>query len=96
MAQDAYENIGRLAKLHEEYVTRINTLGRARLTALQLFSYLERNLIREIKGTAQELQLSLNTVTSALYRLVDIGILIQSGGNQRSRTFSYKEYLDIL
>lgn len=95
-AQDAYENIIRLAKLHDEHVARINTLGRARLTALQLFSYLERNPIMEIKGTAQALQLSFNTVASAVKRLVDIGILVQSGGNQRGRTFSYKEYLDIL
>jgi predicted transcriptional regulator len=50
----------------------------------------------EIKGTAQALQLSFNTVASAVKRLVDIGILVQSGGNQRGRTFSYKEYLDIL
>ncbi|MCK9288368.1 MAG: Fic family protein [Sphaerochaetaceae bacterium] len=95
-AQDAHENIVRLAKLHDKHVERINAVGRARFTALQLFSYLERNPIMEIKGTAQALQLSFNTVASAVKRLVDIGILVQSGGNQRSRTFSYKEYLDIL
>ena len=95
-AQDTHENIVRLAKLHDKHVERINAVGRARFTALQLFSYLERNPIMEIKGTAQALQLSFNTVASAVKRLVDIGILVQSGGNQRSRTFSYKEYLDIL
>jgi Fic family protein len=95
-AQDAHENIVRLAKLHDKHVERIYAVGRARFTALQLFSYLERNPIMEIKGTAQALQLSFNTVASAVKRLVDIGILVQSGGNQRSRTFSYKEYLDIL
>ena len=95
-AQDAYENIMRLAKLHDEHVAQINTLGRARITALQLFSYLERYPIMEIKGTAQSLNLSFNTIASAVKRLVDIGILVQSGGNQRSRTFSYREYLDIL
>lgn len=95
-AQDAYENIIRLAKLHDTHVSRINTLGRARLTALQLFSYLEHNPIMEIKRTAEAMQLSFNTIASAVKRLVDIGILVQSGGNQRGRTFSYKEYLDIL
>lgn len=95
-AQDAYENIIRLAKLHDEHVARIVALGRARLTALQLFSYLERNPIMEIKGTAQSLGLSFNTVASAVNRLVDIGILVQSGGDKRYRTFNYKEYLDIL
>lgn len=95
-AQDAHENTERLIKLHDDHLERINNLGRARLTALQLFEYLERNPIMEIKGTAQALQLSFNTVASAVKRLVDIGILVQSGGNQRRRTFSYKEYLDIL
>lgn len=95
-AQDAYENIMRLTKLHDEHVARINTLGRARLTAHQLFSYLERNPIMEIKGTAKSLGLSFNTVASSVNRLADIGILVQSGGDHRNRTFSYKEYLDIL
>jgi len=95
-AQDAHENIVRLAKLHDDHAALINTLGRPRLTALQLFSYLEQNPIMEIKGTAEALQLSFNTVASAVKRLVDIGILVQSGGHQRGRTFSYREYLDIL
>lgn len=95
-AQDAYENIMLLAKLHDAHVARIESLGRARLTALQLFSYLERNPIMEIKGTAQSLGLSFTTVASSVNHLVDIGILVQSGGDKRNRTFSYKEYLDIL
>ena len=95
-AENAYENILRLIKLHDEHVARINTLGRARLTALQLFSYLQRNPIMEIKGTAQFLGLSFNTVASSVNHLVDIGILVQSGGDKRNRIFSYKEYLDIL
>jgi len=95
-AQDAYENIMRLSKLHDAHVARIESLGRARLTALQLFSYLQRNPIMEIKGTAQALGLSFNTVASSVNRLIDIGILVHSGGDKRYRTFSYKEYLDIL
>ena len=95
-AKDAHENTVLLTRLHDIHVSRINTLGRARLTALQLFSYLERNPIMEIGRTAEALQLSFNTVASAVKRLVDIGILVQSGGNLRGRTFSYTEYLDIL
>lgn len=95
-AQDAYENIMRLAKLHDTNAARIYTIGRARFTALKLFSYLERNPIMEINQTAEVLQLSFNTVANAVKRLVGIGILVQLGENQRGRTFSYKEYLDIL
>jgi len=81
-AEDAYEKTMLLAKLHDEHVARIETLGRARLTALQLFSYLERNPIMEIKGTARSLGLSFNTVASSVNRLIDIGILVQSGGEK--------------
>ncbi len=95
-AQDAYNNIVLLSKLHDTYTTRINALGRARNTAYALFSYLEQNPIMEITGTAKALQLSYNTTASAVARLVDIGILAQTGGNKRSRTFIYKEYLNIL
>jgi len=95
-AEDAYENIIRLSKLRDAHVARIESLGRARLTALQLFSYLQRNPIMEIKGAASSLGFSFNTVASSVNRLVDIGILVQSGGDKRNRTFSYQEYLDIL
>lgn len=56
-AEDAHENIVRLARLHDAHEARINTLGRARLTALQLLTYLERNPIIEINRTATALQL---------------------------------------
>ncbi len=95
-AQDAYENTVSLVKLHDDYVSRINALGRARFTVFRLFSYLERNPIMEIKETAEALQLSYNTVASAVNRLISIGVLVQSGGGQRGRVFSYKDYLDIL
>jgi Fic family protein len=95
-AEDAHENIIRLKTLHDAHETRINTLGRARLTALQLFAYLERNPIIEINKTAQALQLSYNTVASAVKRLIDANILVPSSGRLRGRTFTYKAYLDIL
>lgn len=95
-AEDAHENIIRLKTLHDAHETRINTLGRARLTALQLFAYLERNPIIEINKTAQALQLSYNTIASAVKRLIDANILVPSSGRLRGRTFAYKAYLDIL
>lgn len=95
-AEDAHENIIRLKTLHDAHETRINTLGRARVNALQLFAYLERNPIIEINKTAQALQVSYNTVASAVKRLIDANILVLSSGRLRGRTFAYKAYLDIL
>lgn len=50
----------------------------------------------KLKGTARSLGLSFNTMASSVNRLIDIGILVQSGGERRNGTFRYKEYLDIL
>jgi Fic family protein len=95
-ASDGYKNIMLLAHLHDKNVEKINKLGRAKFSALKLFAYLESNPIIEINKTAQDLQLSFNTISSAVVRLLDLKILVQSDGILRDRRFSYKEYLDIL
>lgn len=95
-AEDAYEKTMLLSQLHDEHVARREGLGRERRTALQRFSYLARNPVMKLKGTARSLGLSFNTMASSVNRLIDIGILVQSGGERRNGTFRYKEYLDIL
>lgn len=85
-----------LTHLHDQNIEKINKLGRAKFSALKLFAYLESNPISEINKTAQDLQLSFNTILSAVVRLLDLKILVQSDGNLRDRRFSYKECLDIL
>jgi DNA-binding Lrp family transcriptional regulator len=71
-------------------------MGRAAKTAMLLLSYIEAHPIIEIQKTAAALSLSFNTVSAAVKRLCDEGILLQSKTEQRSRTFIYKAYLDLL
>ena len=95
-AKDAYENILRLAALQERNIGLIKTLGRSKEMGLALLRYLEQNPIMKIGQAAEALHRSYNTVSSAVNRFIELGILVQSGGVKRSRTFSYKEYLKIL
>ena len=71
-------------------------MGRASKTAEMLFAYLEQNPIIDIKKTATDLELSFSTVSGAVKRLVDAGILVQTNNASRNRVFSYSEYLTIL
>ena len=71
-------------------------MGRAAKTALRLFSYLEENPIIEIQKTADALGTTFKTISDSVRRLCEMGILTQSSGDQRNRTFSYAAYLDIL
>lgn len=95
-AEDATASIDELTSLHNANVTVISKLGRASKNALLVFNYLESNPIIEIGKTSEVLNISFNTVSSAVKRLVDVGILVQTSDSSRNRTFAYEAYLDIL
>jgi Fic family protein len=95
-AQDAAATIGKLSELHAKNLKLVEDIGRAAKTALRLFEYLEQNPIIEIRKTAAALDMAFSTVSLAVKRLCEAGILVQSAGEQRNRIFSYKAYLDLL
>lgn len=95
-AEDATATIDKLIALHDANAAVISKLGRATKNAMQVFNYLESNPIIEIRKTADALGIAFNTTSSAVKRLVNAGILVQTSGNSRNRTFAYEAYLDIL
>lgn len=95
-AEDAAITIDRLTALHDKNTAAINSMGRASKNTLRLLGYLEANPIIEISKTAKALDMSFNTVSAAIKRLCDAGILVQSSGKQRNRIFSYEAYLSLL
>ena len=58
---------------------------------MSVFRYLEKNPIIDIGKTSEALDLSFNTVSSAINRLIDAGIVIQTENAARNRTFAYEE-----
>lgn len=95
-AQDAAITIDKLAALHDKNTSIISAMGRASKNSLQLLTYLEANPIIEISKTANALNMAFNTVSAAIKRLCDAGILVQSSGERRNRVFSYEAYLNLL
>lgn len=95
-ARDAIAAIDQLVLLHDQNLERIKELGRGAKSTLLVFRYLESNPIIDTRKTADALGLSFNTASGAIRRLVEMGILTQSGVKGRSRLFSYGAYLDIL
>lgn len=78
-----------LKKNQIEYYDRISEVRR-------VFDYIEQYPIIEIKRTAADLGGSYNTVSSAVDKLVQTGILKETTNASRNRVFSYEEYLNIL
>ena len=95
-AEDAAATVDELIVLHDENADVISRLGRAAKNAMLVFNYIESNPIIEISKTAEALNLTFNTVSGAVRRLVEAGILVQNSESSRNRTFSYAAYLDIL
>lgn len=95
-AKDATDTIDKLNELHDKNYAAIEKMGRSAKTAMRLFTYLETNPIIDIQKTSKDLGIAFNTISDAVKRLCDIGVLEQTSTQSRNRTFAYKEYLDIL
>lgn len=95
-ADESVETIKKLSELHDANIKKIDAMGRAAKNAKAVFDYLEQNPIIDIGKTANELKLAFSTVSLAVNRLVDAGILIQTNNANRNRVFAYEDYLAIL
>lgn len=95
-AENAIQTIDELNALRDKNETIIKGMGRASKNVMHVFRYLESNPIIDIGQTAKVIGISFNTVSSAVERLLDVGILIQMEEANRNRTFAYEEYLNIL
>ena len=95
-AEDATATIDELIALHDKNAAVISGMGRAAKNAMLVFEYLEANPIIEIRKTAEALSITFNTASSAIKRLADAGILVQTTNASRNRTFAYGDYLSIL
>ncbi|NMA06140.1 MAG: Fic family protein, partial [Ruminococcaceae bacterium] len=95
-ARDAIAAIDEMTVLQAKNREKVRAMGRASKNALLLFEYLASHPIIDIGKTAEALDLSYNTVSAAVKRLMDADILVQTENVNRNRTFSYRDYLGIL
>ena len=94
-AKDSLSAIEELSALHESNTKKIESIARND-NIVSLFNYIERYPIIDVKKTAADLKLSYNTVSNAIKKLVQLGILKETTNNARNRIFSYEDYLNIL
>ncbi len=95
-SEDAVETINKLSQLHDKNIAIIEKMGRASKTAKEIFNYLEKNPIIDIKKTSEELSLAFSTVSASVKRLEEYGILVQTNNANRNGVFAYEDYLGIL
>jgi len=95
-ALDAIQTIEALIKLHDMNVNHILNTNKPSKTIIKVFEYAEKNPILDIKKTSEALDISFNTASSAIKKLMSLGILKQTENVSRGRVFAYEDYLVIL
>jgi predicted transcriptional regulator len=95
-ATDSLETVVKLSALHKQNIEKLPVSNRKTDNLRRIFDYIEQYPIVDIKKTAQDLELSYNTVSTAVKKLVTLGILKETTNTSRNRVFSYEEYLNIL
>ena len=95
-AKDSLDTIEKLNALHEQNVKKLPKTSRSNDNVRKLFDYIEQFPIIDIKKTSEAFGISYNTVSSAIKKLEQIGILKQTTNASRNRVFSYEDYLHIL
>lgn len=95
-ADDAINTIEELNLLHEQNKILLEKSGKAIKNVMKLFLYLEMHPILDINKASVDLEITFNTASRAIGKLVKLGILEQTVNSQRYRVFAYQDYLNIL
>jgi Fic family protein len=95
-ARSAAEAAKQILTLFAKDRDRIQKIGRAASSALRVHEYMQKKPLVGIGAVADELKLSIPTVTVALDHLVRLGIAKEITGKRRARIFGYSRYLKIL
>jgi Fic family protein len=90
------ETIQQIIALFNVDQAKIETLKRAKTSALTLYHYLQKHPIISAKQASLELGLSFPTITATLNHLEILGIVEEATGKQRDRLYVYQRYLQIL
>lgn len=95
-AEQAAETAAKLRQLFREDRMRIQGLGRASGTAIQVHDYLQANPVSAIRNIASGISKTLPAVTQALANLQQLGIVNETTGRHRNRIFVYQRCLDLI
>jgi Fic family protein len=96
IAEEAVQSARELFALVGHDRTRVLAAGKATVVASRLFEELPRHPVITITGVVELLKTTKPTAAKAIALLEEVGILAETTGRKRDRTFSYKKYLDKL
>jgi len=95
-ARQAVLTAQNINKLFEKDMAKIQTLGRAKFSCLEIFEYAKKLPQVSVALLAKELTMSTPTARSAVNILESLGIVKEISHKKRDKVYVYKKYLDLL
>ncbi len=85
-----------ILKLFAEHRQKIASFGKASVSTLAVYQFLQKFPISNAKKVAQQCNISLPTTNKSLNHLLDLNIIKETTGKSRNKLYVYHDYLDIL
>jgi Fic family protein len=95
-ADQAAETAAQLRQLFRDDRARVQKLGKASGTAMQVHAYLQANPVSAIRSISSGISKTLPAVAHALANLQQLGIVNEATGQRRNRVFVYQRCLDLV
>lgn len=95
-SKQALNTITEINKLFELDYAKIESLGRARFSCIQIMDYLKKLPQVSVSLISKELTISAPAARRSLEHLVTLGIIKEISGKQRDKVYVYSKYLAIL
>jgi Fic family protein len=95
-AKQALSTAEKINKLFSADLKRINTLGRAKFSCIQVFEHLKKLPQVSAPSLAKELNITAPTARASLNHLLELGVLKEISGKKRDKIYVYRKYLDVL
>ncbi len=96
IAEETVQSARELFALIGRDRTRVLAAGKASVVASRLFEELPRHPVVTITSVVRFLETTKPTAAKAIALLEEVGVLAETTGRKRNRTFSYAKYLDHL
>lgn len=95
-SNDARETIVQIQKLFSEDEKKLETLGKAKVSAKTVFAQFEQKPILTVAEIENKIKLSRPTIISSINRLIDLGIISNTSEKKWGQTYAYSQYIDLL
>lgn len=95
-SNDARETILKIQKLFAEDENKLQDLGRAQPSALEILQQFEQKPVLTVAEIEKKITLARPTIISSINRLIKLGIITNTSKKKWGQTYAYANYINLL